>query len=277
MKTRTALIAILAVLALPVVSQAAPIQPIAPIGPIGGNLIIANCIIPSGDCDNDGVQNSVDNCISAPNGDCDADPLNCDVDRDGEATPIEIAAGKQKQAKSGGLGVACSDVDGNGVKDYLESDMDGDGVPDAVDNCPDRYNVGQEDEDGDGIGDVCDNCWRVKNFDQADSDHDGMGDACPLDSDNDGIADGVDNCRYKPNPGQEDADGDGIGDACDRTPGITEDEDDPIEDDSVMPAVPYDGNCSLITGANAGPGSALAGMLWIAAVAILADVRRKKR
>jgi len=33
---------------------------------------------------------------------------------------------------------------------------DGDGIPYQEDNCPDSYNVFQEDGDGDGIGDACD-------------------------------------------------------------------------------------------------------------------------
>ncbi|HPQ80480.1 MAG TPA: thrombospondin type 3 repeat-containing protein [bacterium] len=274
MKIRTALIAILAVLALPAAADAVQF---VPVGNLSGNFVIANCLIPSGDCDNDGVVNSIDNCISVPNGDCDANPLFCDVDGDGMASPVEMAAGRQEKAKSGTLGIACSDVDGNGTMDYLESDMDGDGVPDAVDNCSDRWNPNQEDEDGDGIGDACDNCWKVANEDQADSDNDGIGDACPLDSDRDGIPDHIDNCRYKPNTGQEDADGDGIGDACDRTPGLElEDEELPETDESAHPTVPQNGNCSLVAGAKAGPGAALAGLLWLAATAVLADIRRKK-
>ena len=37
----------------------------------------------------------------------------------------------------------------------MPSDADGDGILDIDDNCPYRYNPGQEDSDGDGVGDVC--------------------------------------------------------------------------------------------------------------------------
>jgi hypothetical protein len=64
-------------------------------------------------------------------------------------------------------------------------DSDGDTVCDDVDNCPNDYNVRQQDCDGDGIGDVCDpdtidpdgdgidqacdNCWGSSNLDQKDT------------------------------------------------------------------------------------------------------------
>jgi hypothetical protein len=37
-------------------------------------------------------------------------------------------------------------------------DTDGDGFPDAADDCPTRFDPGQQDADGDGIGDACEGC-----------------------------------------------------------------------------------------------------------------------
>lgn len=62
----------------------------------------------------------------------------------------------------------------------MPPDRDNDGAPDATDNCPDTYNLHQEDGDGDGVGDLCDNCVTTSNSDQADSDGDGIGDACSV-------------------------------------------------------------------------------------------------
>ena len=41
---------------------------------------------------------------------------------------------------------------------YLNVDVDQDGILDGDDNCPEVYNVQQEDIDGDGDGDLCDLC-----------------------------------------------------------------------------------------------------------------------
>ena len=92
-----------------------------------------------------------------------------------------------------------------------------------VDNCPEVFNIDQDDADGDFVGDACDNC-EVFNPVQTDTDADGRGDACdtcPLDAgspqtddDADGVGNACDNCPDDYNPGQADVDGDGEGDAC---------------------------------------------------------------
>ncbi|MFH2006831.1 MAG: thrombospondin type 3 repeat-containing protein [bacterium] len=145
----------------------------------------------TGDADNDGVPDDVDNCPERQNND---------------------------QA----------DLDGDGIGDVCDSDVDGDTVPNDLDNCPGISNVDQVDADGDGDGDPCDidddgdgindvqdNCQYTVNPDQADADGDGIGDACEDDIDGDGVADVDDNCVDIPNPNQENLDGDAFGDVCD--------------------------------------------------------------
>ena len=84
-------------------------------------------------------------------------------------------------------------------------DYDGDGYLDGADNCPKRYNPGQEDADTDGAGDLCDNCEGLANPGQEDADGDGFGDAC-------------DNCVVLHHVNQDDTDGDSVGDVCDTCP-----------------------------------------------------------
>ena len=88
------------------------------------------------------------------------------------------------QGSNDGRSVRC-------VRD-LPADIDGDGVGDEDDNCPDVYNVDQDDLDGDGEGNICDD-----------------------DTDGDGIITSRDTCPQIYNPDQADLDRDGIGDACD--------------------------------------------------------------
>ena len=142
------------------------------------------------DRDNDGIENTTDNCPDTAN-------------------PNQ------------------EDNDNDGIGDVCDDDDDNDGIKDDVDNCPLIANPDQIDSDNDGIGDVCDNdddndgiinsidnCPNTANLNQEDNDNDGIGDVCDDDDDNDGIKDDVDNCPFIANPAQIDSDGNGIGDAC---------------------------------------------------------------
>ncbi len=163
--------------------------------------------VPGPDFDGDGVEDSVDNCLSIIN------PLQENADGDTEGNACDI-------------------------------DDDNDGVLDGSDNCQLDANPGQADTDADGIGDVCDptptggtggggtttdsdgdgidndvdNCPVHANADQSDNDSDNLGDVCDLDDDEDSILDSNDNCPLVANPGQADTDSDGLGDVCDPTP-----------------------------------------------------------
>ena len=70
-----------------------------------------------------------------------------DVDEDGVPDTLDNCV---HNANPGQL-----DIDGNGRGDACD-DFDRDGRINSEDNCPDDPNRRQQDEDGDGIGDVCD-------------------------------------------------------------------------------------------------------------------------
>ncbi|WP_295986594.1 choice-of-anchor B family protein, partial [uncultured Algibacter sp.] len=109
------------------------------------------------DTDNDGIEESVDNC-----------PL--------------VANPNQEDDDNDGIGNTCDDDDG-------------DGILNADDNCPSIANPNQEDTDNNGIGDTCDdddydddgilnandNCSLVANPNQEDDDNDGIGNLCDED------------------------------------------------------------------------------------------------
>tara|TARA_R110002072_G_scaffold272667_1_gene432849 strand:- start:282 stop:1454 length:1173 start_codon:yes stop_codon:yes gene_type:complete len=97
---------------------------------------------PSEDIDQDGIEDSVDNCPSVFN----FDQLNTDGLNDGG--------------------------------DVCDTDDDEDGWFDVDDNCPLIVNPANEDFDGDGHGDLCDNCVVTANPNQEDTNGNGVGDAC---------------------------------------------------------------------------------------------------
>jgi len=121
----------------------------------------------SGDSDQDGINDSTDNCPNNPN----LDQANTDSKVCGPLTCLP-----------------------------------GDNLGDACDNCPKIANPDQKDTDGDGVGDVCDNCVFDKNKNQNDSNENGQGDICDLDDDNDGCPDAKDVNQFNPST-DEDGDG----------------------------------------------------------------------
>jgi len=126
----------------------------------------------TGDDDGDGIPNYLDVDSSdndpAPGGDSDGDTI-----PDGVECPT---------------GFPCTDSDGDGQPDYMETDSDDDGIPDSVEAGSDPANP--VDSDGDGTPD----------FQDPDSDNDGIPDSIeagedpdnPVDTDGDGTPDYLD-------------------------------------------------------------------------------------
>lgn len=151
------------------------------------------------DYDNDGINNSQDNCA-----------LNYNSD--------------QKDTDKDQIGDVCDNAPNKANRD--QKDTDHDGVGDVVDNCIYHKNSDQLDKDLNNIGWVCDdqdkdriinsrdNCVPYPNYNQSDKDNNGIGDVCE-DIDGDGIMGYIDNCLYLKNQDQKDTDKDNIGDVCD--------------------------------------------------------------
>ncbi len=178
------------------------------------------------DSDGDGYGDGCDNCANAPNEDqfdVNGNGIGdaCDPDADGDGVPnledncIGVPNPQQVSTAGAALGDACNDDD------------DGDGCLDAVDGCPLRASAdcmdtggAQPDEcfadmDADGVPDHLDNCPGAANPGQESASGGTLGDACNPDRDGDGFANHLDNCADLPNGDQLDADRDRRGDSCD--------------------------------------------------------------
>lgn len=233
----------------------------------------------AGDADGDGIPNASDP-DSDNDGILDVDenvpavPLTGqDSDNDGIDDAIDVDNTGGTDANGNGVddNMEPSDLDGDGVPDYLDTDADGDGIADIVegdgdadndgipnykdtdsdnDGIPDNLEDGRtvtptgEDSDADGIDDVMDaditggsdqNLNGVDDaFEPVNSDNTDQPDYLDPDSDNDGIPDAVESDNLPPLT-NNDADGDGIDDALDvdQTGGVDANNDG--IDDGLMP------------------------------------------
>ena len=177
--------------------------------------------------------------LTATSGDCD------DTDPAINQDATEVCDGVDNDC-NGSVDEGFTDTDNDGSADCVDADDENDGILDADDNCPLKFNPGQEDFDGDGIGNVCDDdadgdgCVSIEFYDsiihtcwdcpdqvldpQASGGDCVSGSTAPnsanktKDSDGDGVFDKEDNCVNIRNELQLDDDDDKIGNACDSCP-----------------------------------------------------------
>lgn len=166
-------------------------------------------------------------CPCCPTGAC-CDPANgsCSVV---EGSPPEGLCPEDVCVEMGGVyqgdNTDCSDGDGDGLADILETGGDGNCCEfDPSTPCSIGTDASNPDSDGDGCSDgeevdegtnPCDPCSAPPGCLEKDCNSNGVADECESDTDGDGVIDDCDNCPNDSNADQADADADDIGDACD--------------------------------------------------------------
>ena len=156
------------------------------------------------DCDDDGIDDAIEN--TPPGSDVDGDGIpDCfDPDSDADNVPDAIEGG-------------ITDTDDDGIPDWRDDDDDGDSVLTPQEDANGNGDPTDDDSDGDGLGnwlDPDDDGDGIATLDEVaifvgpiDADGDGTPNWTDIDSDGDGILDGIE--------GLGDSDGDGIPDAID--------------------------------------------------------------
>lgn len=194
-------------------------------------LFTESFVVLESDLDQDGIPNSMDNCVDVPN------PNQTDTDGDGLGDVCD-------PSPTLFCGTGTIQVGNECVVSDLGIDTDSDGTPDTFDQCPNDPNKISSgfagcgidditDTDSDGFPDYFDQCPNDPNKVEMGFTGCGnleqdpitcgvgtilVGNECVvdgIDSDNDGIIDSSDNCPLTANTNQEDTDSDLIGDACD--------------------------------------------------------------
>ena len=172
----------------------------------------STCVIVHNDIDQDGVIDSLDNCVQIHNpqqADFDNDGLGdvCDIDDDNDGVDdIHDCDPFNAQITAGTFWFYDQDGDGWGNPNGMMScTHPGPGYTDKVGDCNDLDST------------IYPGAPEIPN-DDIDQDCNGEDSLCVIvhqDGDQDGITDNLDNCPQTYNPQQEDLDGDGEGDACD--------------------------------------------------------------
>ncbi len=191
------------------------------------------------DSDQDGIDNSADNCAvhynpSQSNVDGDDRGDACDKDIDGDGVDNADDAFPEDESET-------VDTDGDNIGNNTDDDDDNDGVPDSNDAFPTDStentdtdgdgtgNNADTDDDGDGTADAED-AFPLDSSEDTDTDGDGTGNNTDPDDDGDGVADGDDDFPLAAdastdtdgdgtaNTTDTDDDGDGVADASDAFP-----------------------------------------------------------